>query len=111
KLRPNDVRFLLLHSAFVLLHSYFCILTSAFLLLHSYFCILTSYSLFENAGKEALHLSEKAARLLLRWRGREHGGGHRGGCARRREGHGITIQARRWRRLQVSGRVDDWRVQ
>src|SRR6266550_3043284 len=85
------------------LHSYFCILTSAFLLLHSYFCILTSYSLFENAGKEALHLSEKAARLLLRWRWREHGGGHRGRCARRREGHSITIQARRWRRLQVTG--------
>src|SRR5438094_748915 len=78
--------------------------------LHSYFCILTSYSLFENAGKEALHLSEKAARLLLRWRWREHGGGHRGGCARRREGHGITIQARRWRRLQVTGPEDEWRV-
>src|SRR5207244_12559709 len=74
------------------------------------FWILTSYSLFENAGKEALHLSEKAARLLLRWRWREHGGGHRGGCARRREGHGITIQARRWRRLQVTGPEDEWRV-
>src|SRR5919109_1306369 len=66
--------------------------------------------LFEYAGKEAFHLSEKAARLLLRRRRRQHGCRHRGRSTCRRKGHAMTIQLRRWGRLWLTGTEDQWRV-
>src|SRR5205823_14755373 len=66
--------------------------------------------LFEYAGKEAFHLSEKAVGLLLRRRRRQHGGGHRRRSTWRRKGHAIGVQPRRWGRLQLTSTEHQWCV-